>query len=492
MTKNTIKDNIYTTDARAKIIAGIKKTCDLIKSAYGPSGTNVIVEEDLHPGYRITNDGKTIVDKVKLADPVENIGASIVKEAGDLSDKTSGDGRKTTMLLLEAILTEAEKYPDIPALKIKHSLDAILPSLIEYIDLEKKTIIESEVGIVAKIASENELLGNLIEEIYCSIGKNGILEVENSNTFETSFEIKEGIRFRNVRYIAPYMANDGDRYVAQSPKILITAQKIASVNDLEPIFSQLSSEGRNELCIVCTDIDENVFRFLAFTQAQGRFKTTVLKVPNLFRDWIIEDFAKVTGATIIGLGTTLQTCSLNDLGTCEKLISTQEHTTVIGIKDITEHINILKDKATIDNNYSLRLAWLNTHAAILKVGATSESELAYIGKKARDGVSASFLALQDGVVTGAGITLEKIAKKIRAKTVGEKILKQALLTPHNYIVLNHGIIKEPDLILDAALVVKNSLKNAVSIAGTVLTANVVITNPPKEVKENNHDLLRTR
>lgn len=479
-----MQDNIYLDkEAKDKIVTGINKVCEIVRQTYGPGGGNVIVQEDLYPGHQITNDGKTMIDKIKLDDIVENLGANLMRELGDKADRTSGDGRKTTMLLAQAIINEGLKVEAQP-LEIKRSLDECLPIIEEAIDSQKRDIDVDNVGTVATIASESPKVGALLQEIYQQIGKEGIVELDNSNSFDTYYEIKEGVRLRNAGFISPYMANEGEQAVYKKPKILITKQKLATINDINPLCESLTKQGITELVIYCDEIDPQLLGFMMMTHMQGIFKFLIIKAPTLWKNWLFEDFAKITGATIVEpmSGVTLKDVTIEHLGTCDKISTTKEETTVIGIKDITDHIKSLKDDGTEESK--LRASWLQTKAAILKLGASSESELSYIAKKAKDGRNASVLALQGGVVAGGGWSLKEAAKTL-PDTIGGNILKQALTVPMNQILINIGLSlaendgKFADTIIDPALVVKNAVRNAISVAGTVLTAKAVVTLPPK-------------
>ncbi len=466
-----VQDNIFTEkESQDRLAMGINKVCSIISSSYGPTGNNALLGESLPPFLSVSNDGKSIVDKINLADPIEQIGVHLIRELGDKMEKDSGDGRKTAMLLANAILKKGRELSiTIPLMDIKRSLDSCLPLIIKHLDLQKKKITPSKIG---RVASESEKIGYLLQDIYTQIGKNGIVEIDHSGTFETSYEIKEGVRLRNAGYIAPYMANNGDLAQYDNPLILITKEKISTVDSLNNLFLKLSENKVNSLVIYCEDIDPALLGFLALTHTKGIFKTLVIKAPTLWKDWLYEDFSKITGATIISpeSGFTLATVELNHLGTCQKIITTKEETTVIGIKNISGHLQNLKNQNTDESK--LRLAWLETKAAILKLGAGSESELSYISKKTRDGRNASYLALKDGVVPGAGLSLIEATKSL-PNTVGGEILKEAMKVPHEQILANGAAIV-PSKILDPVIVVKNAIQNAISVAGTILTTKVVI------------------
>lgn len=469
------------------IISGIVKVCEVIRPTYGAAGSNVVLEEEVYPFHSIRNDGKAIVDKIKLADKTENIGANIIKEAGDKADKDSGDGRKTTMLLVEAILKESKKVKGLP-IEIKKNLDAEVPKILEYIDSIKKPITVKDIKSVAMVSSENEAIGSMVQKIYEKIGPNGIIEIDTSPLPEIFFEITEGVRLRGAKMFGHYSYTEPDKAVYKNPKILITKDKISTVDQLEPLLMALSASGQKELVIFCDDIDLAVASRLALTHIQGAFKTLIIKAPTLWKDWVYEDFAKITGASVIDSkeGRTFKNLSLENLGTCEKIVCTSDETRVIGIKDIKDHIENLEKLSKTNDQLLLRISWLQTKVAVLKVGANSESELSYLIKKAKDACAASYLALKDGVVAGGGVALYRASCECDSS-----ILRNSLREPYNVLIKNSGFKDDGNSIgmnvktgekvdmfeagiIDPAIVIKNAVKNAVSIAGTVLTSDGVI------------------
>lgn len=497
------KDNIENYNSSVdKMIAGIDKVSAVLRPTYGARGNNVIIESSLPPFHEITNDGKLITDSIKLADPVENIGANILKEATDKAERESGDGRKTTSILTQAILKEARKAIGFP-LEIKQSLNEALDVINQSIDNQKKEITVDDIKSVATIASENDHIGQLLQEIYQSIGKDGIVEVDNSNLPETFYEITEGVRLRGAKCLGQYSYTEQGKAVYNNPKILITKDKITSINQLETTIKTISKNEANELVIYCEDIDVSVASKLAYSHLSGGLKTLIIKSPILWKDWLFEDFAKMTGATIVDSkeGKTFKSVTFTDLGTCEKIISDDKETRVIGIKGIQSHIDELIKESAANEQLKIRAAWLNTKVATLKVGANSESELSYISKKAKDACHASYLALQEGVVPGGGICLLNATKDL-PDTIGGGILREALKAPVFQIMANAGVsqvnldIPEDfggtrgydakvgritDMveagIVDPALVIKNAVKNAVSIASTIITSGGIITLP---------------
>lgn len=498
------RDNVYLgSEASDKLIEGIAKVTAVVRGSYGPSGGNIIVEELGYPHHRVTNDGKQSIDYIKLVDPVENIGANIMKEAGDKADKDSGEGRKTTMILTEAILKEARAVKGVSKNDLRLSLNECVPLIIASLDEQKRPIEIKDVASVATLSSENPELGKLFQDIYEQIGKDGIVEIDNSGLATSYFEITEGVRLRGAKAFGAYSYTEQGKAVYKDPLILITREKIATVEQIEPIISMALQKGKNELIIYCEDIDLSVASRLAQTHLQGGFKTLLVKSPILWKNWLYEDLAKMTGATIVDsvAGLTFKTFNPTHFGTCDKFIATDSEVRVLGIKDMSAHISVLEQLGQTDDQQKVRASWLNTKVAILKVGAQSESELSYVAKKAKDASAAVHLALKDGVVPGGGKALVNAISSL-LQTPGGNVLAMALMNPMEQIYKNVNPDKTAimvsaksgvngfdaknncevdDLfaagIVDPALVVKNAVKNAVSIASTVMTNHGIIILP---------------
>jgi len=448
--------------SKAKLISGINKVCEVIKPTYGPKGGNVVIESNLYPGHRVVNDGKVITDSIILGDPAEQIGANLLKEACDKQEKECGDGRKTTIILTAAILNEGLKSKKAPLL-LKEELDGALPRILKEIDKGKKDIELSRVGEIATIASESKEIGDLIGEIYPKIGREGIIEVESSSVPDTYYDIVEGMRLHGAKMFAGWQTAP-DICSVEKPRIIVCKDKIISVSQLEPIYAKLIQERVWEVVLFCEDIEMGVVSRLAqntVKSIQGepnRIKTLIIKAPVLFKDLIYEDVRAMTGATPIDStkGFTFQMFSLKELGSCGSWKATKEESVLNGTKDITEYRFNIKDP--------IRLGWLNTKVAILKVGANTESELTWKIKKTMDAAHASQLALVDGVVKGAGIAILMSSKNLKSKIMRVALQEPAKLLPGA-------------LVYDPALVVKNAISTAISLAGIILTTKDVITIP---------------
>lgn len=508
-------DNIYP-DILPRLYEGVRKATSIVSKTMGPKGRNVEIQRNLYPFHEITNDGSTIIKAIELADPIESIGLTHLKEAADRSNNNSGDGSTTTSVLLDAILSEGLKTRN-NTLEIKESLDACLPIIEKSIKEQTKEITVTDIPSVAKIAGEDDELAKVLGDIYAVIGKDGIIHLEGSGTYDTSYTLIEGVRFFDTGYLSEYMVYDEDaekegrrakKSVHKNPKVLITKNKISSIKDIDPILQTLIASNVKSLVIFTHDMDSNVARALIELQKNPARSINVLivKAPTLWKNYVYEDFAKITGATIIedSSGTALgNKFRLDWLGTCETLVCDKEEMTVIGIKDISDHIADLKAEDT--NDAKLRLSWLTTKTAILRLGAKSETELSWRRLKAEDAIFSSRLALKNGVVAGGGLALYN-ASELMPDTIGGNILRKALKAPLYQVTKNANIesstfegkiggvigvdassgeVKDmlESGIIDAASIVVGAAKNSLGIASTLLTTSSVVTIPPPTTEE---------
>lgn len=512
---NIPNDNLYP-QALPRLAEGIRKATQIVATTMGPKGSNVEIESKLYPYHIITNDGATILKEIVLSDPIERIGLSHLQEAADRSNNNSGDGSTTTAVLLNAILEQGMNSGG-SALEVKQSLDECLPIIEASIKEQTRQITVEDIPAVAEIAGENKALAETLGAIYKEIGKEGIIHLEGSGTYETSYSLIEGVRFVDTGYLSPYMAHgDKTKAVYENPAILVTKNKIQHLNDINPLLAALETQGKKDLVIFTDDMDSGVARALIEAHKAGVLNILIIKAPILWKSYVFEDFAKVTGATIIedSSGTKLgKSLKFEWLGTCSKIIVDKEETTVIGIKDISEHVKELEAEGSDDSK--LRLSWLTTKTAILKLGAKSETELSYLRLKAEDAISSSRLALKSGIVPGAGVALLNAATKL-PDTVGGRMLKVALEAPTRQIytnaearVPNHFLLSGNDVggfnaatgkeignlfeagIVDATDIVLGAIRNALGIASTLLTTSSVVILPTRSAEEiANQQLIR--
>lgn len=502
MKENMAKDNIYLgDDARAALMRGVDKVADAVKGTLGAGGYNALIEDPRPPFTIATNDGVSVARSIILADPVEQIGANLMKEIGAKSDKDGGDGTTTSITLAQAILKEGAKIEASP-MEIKRSLEECLPIILASIDAQTKQITVNEVGQVATISAEDEKMGALIQEIYQKIGPDGILYTDISKSAEDYYVMGQGIKIESG-LLTPYMADfeEGGKFAKnvtiKNPKIMVTKQRISSSLELNDMVSSLYNQQIKELVIFCDEVDATVASDLVLTRAKMGFRTVVIKVPTLWKDQWFEDLANLTGATVIdpALGIGFKEAKVNYLGTCGTLIADKNDTYLDGVSDISAHIAGLEQG---DDESKIRAARLNTKTARLYVGASTDSALSYKRLKLEDARNAAWQALHGGVVAGGGVALYNAAMKLMSdNTVGGRILFKSLQAPFWQIVENASNVK-PDEgivggdkgfdaksgkivnmfdagIIDPAKIVKNAITNAISVAATVLTTKVIVT-----------------
>lgn len=546
MTNTTSKNVISGKEAIDGMMRGVTIAYETVAPTMGAKGSNIVIEQDLYPYHIITNDGATGIEHLQLTDPLEKRGLAFIKEATDRSNRNSGDGSTTTVVLLHAILKEGLKQ-DKPTIEIKRSLDELLPIIEQKIDEQKKKIDIGDIRAVAKISGESDELATVLTEIYDHIGTKGIVHLEGSGTDKTFYGFVDGVRFTNTGYLSPFMVHDDEarkselketKAIYEKPTILVTKRKITSMREIEPLFLTLESQGKKDLIIFTDDMESSVASTMIETHKVGVFNVCIIKAPVLWKGYVFEDFAKVVGATIVedATGLNFNNLALDHLGTCDKIIVTKDDTIVMGGTDISEHLADLKAQDTEDSR--LRLSWLVTKTAVLKLGANSESELSYLRLKAEDAINACKLALEDGVVPGGGLALYNVSREM-PDTLAGNILKKALKAPIQQIIDNAGGLPlmyyasskeiledvgekmkkgEPILIphdgtletisqtidsgtiggetgfdankqefanmweagiIDAAKVTKMAVRNAIGLASTILTTNTVIWTPER-------------
>lgn len=491
-----IRTNNITQGAEAtdKLLNGIKTATQAIRLSYGPGGLNAIVENQLYPYHQVANDAQTIIQAIEVEDPVEKRGLGLLKELSDKAEKDSGDGRKTTSIIAEEIIEHGRNI-EIAPVELKRQLDSLIPVIEKAIDEIKTEITVEDVHKVATIAGESEEIGKLVGDIYKKIGKEGIIHVEGSGTYDNSITFIEGVRFTGTGYLSPFMVHDEEaikfgqketRAVYENPSILVTKRKITHLNDINPLLDKLTKNGKKDLVIFTDDMDSTVASILVNAHRQHIVNVLIIKAPVLWKNYVFEDFAKITGATILedASGINYKNLALNHLGTCGKIIVDKDETVVMEGADISDHIAMLESEKTNDNQ--LRLSWLKTKTAILKLGANNESELSYKRLKTADAISSAKLALKDGVVEGGGKCLKQVANTIQGDKKVHMLVKNALIAPHKQICANLGSSDfSTENVYDAATVVKNAVRNAISLASTVLTAGMVVTLLPKEPVPSN-------
>lgn len=470
------------------IAQGVKIATDTVRQTMGPKGINVALEMDEFPFFGCTNDGATIIEKIELDESDQKIGLNAIKEAVMRSNANSGDGSTTTCVLLDAILQEALNSGIYDGIKLKNELDTYLPIILKKIDEKKREITIQNVRSVAIVAGESESLGDLLQEIYEKIGKGGIISLEGSGTYDTSYKFIDGVRFARTGFLSSHFITEGEnnKAIYEKPVILITKRKIERDSDIETILEYIIKNNR-PLIVFTDDMDSAVASRMVATYRAKVAKICIIKAPVMWKNSIFEDFAKCTGATVLedATGVNYKNLALEHLGTCDKIVVDKDETVLIGIKDISEHISYLRTQT--DDESKLRLSWLTTKTALLKLGALSETDLFYKRLKCEDAIYSCRLALEDGVVDGGGICLNEIAEEI-----DHPILKEALQAPYKQI-LSTGITNiDITKVIDSSGIVKGAVKNAIGIASTLLTIGTVITKPLKSPEQIAYELLQNK
>lgn len=516
-----MKDNLHF-EAQTKLKAGIDKIAKAVGSTMGTGGSNVIIEAMEMPGYLATNDGYSVANAVHLADPIENLGKQMLLESINRANKSSGDGSSTTCVLTAAIIEEGMKHTsEAHPMDIKRSLEACLPFIEESLDTQTQHLVAEDgtfdierLKQVATISAEDEQIGNTIADIYGQIGQKGIIYWDVSKTTEDSYTIGSGITVEGATYASPYMCDatetgqNTNAIRIKNPHILLTKQKIASSSDFNAIAQKLFEKDVKDIVVFADDFEPLIINDLILTRAKKGFRIVLVKMPVLFKDVWFEDLAKATGAKIVDAtaGFPLKDLTVEDLGTVKNIIVDKQDTFLDGICDVTEHVKALEEEDT--DEAQLRAARLNTKTARYFVGAQSESALSYRRLKVEDAISAAYQALNGGIVAGGGIALLN-ASNILPDTIGGKILAMALVRPYDTICNNVGVPNTPEVggtiglntrtgklvdmfeagIVDPKNVVLNAVKNAISVAATVLTAPTIVLLPRMDIPQPEHPSL---
>ncbi len=501
-----MKDNLHFT-AQEKLQSGIAKVAQAVGRTMGTGGSNVVIEAIENPGYMATNDGYSVANAIYLADPIEDLGRKILLESINRANKASGDGSSTTCVTTASVIEEGVKYINTAhPMDIKRSLEDCLPLIEKALEAQAEVDITPErLKQVATISAEDEEIGSMIAEIYDQIGSDGIVYWDISKTTTDSYTIGSGITVEGATYLSAYMCDadqsggNTNQIRIKKPQILITTQKISSSRDFENIALSLNNKGIKDLVVFADEVEPLIVGDLLKTRAMQGFRIVIVKMPVLWKGVWFEDLQKATGATIIDqiAGLTLNKATLEHLGGVNEIVITKEDTFLDGIKDVSEHIATLKEEGGEDNE--LRVARLNTKTARYYVGAQSESALSYRRLKVEDAIAAAHHALNGGIVVGGGLALYNASQTL-PNTIGGSILKEALKAPINTIIANAGGTFTGEIggvmgyntktrqvenlmeqgIVDPKQIVINAVKNAVSVAATVITAPTIITLPRQE------------
>ncbi|MDO8470409.1 MAG: chaperonin GroEL [bacterium] len=524
------KHILYSEDARKKLKAGVDKLANVVRITLGPKGRNVVLDEGFG-SPTITNDGVTIAKKIELEDKAENAGAEIIKEVASRANDMAGDGTTTATVLAQALITEGLKNVTAGAnpIAIRRGLEKSKDKVVEYLKSISKPVSSKEEMIqVATISAEDAELGNLIAEVMQEVGKDGVITVEESQTFGIQKEIVKGLQFERG-YISPYMITNAERMesILEDSYIFVTDKKITSLQDILPVLEAVAKTGKKELVIIADDIEGDALATLVVNKLRGVFHTLAVKAPGFGdrKKEMLEDIAAVTGAQLISdeLGLKVEKIQLDQLGSARRVVATKEHTLIVEGKGSKEVIdarinqirNTIKESSSEFDKEKLqeRLAKLAGGVAVIKVGAATEVEQKARQHKTEDALAATKAAVEEGIVPGGGVALLRAAKSLAEmnfedpeEQVGAKILARVLEEPLRQIAENAGedgavVASEvakgegafgynaatdtyEDLVVagvvDPTKVVRIALENAISAATMLLTMEAVVVDIPEK------------
>lgn len=535
------KQILFSDEARAKLKRGVDILADTVKVTLGPKGRNVVLDKS-YGGPIITKDGVTVAKEIELEDKFENMGAEMVKEVASRTADVAGDGTTTATVLAQAIIAEGMRFVASKAnpIRIKEGIDRGVVIVLEQLkSMSKPVSTKEEITQVASISANDPKIGALIAEAMEQVGNDGVITVEESQSFGLEKELVEGMQF-DKGYVAPYMVTNQERMEAvyENVPILITDQKISALNDLLPLLESLAQSGRKELVIIADEIEGEALATLVLNKLRGAFNSVAIKAPGFGdrRKEMLQDIAALTGAKLVSeeLGVKLTSATADMLGEARKVIATKDNTTIVdGKGDKTEIENRIKQikhaLETSDSDFDKeklkeRLAKLSGGVAVLKVGAATEVEMKEMKDRIEDALAATRAAVEEGIVVGGGVAYLSALPMLEAErtkhqeakdfefTMGLDILISALESPIKQIAQNAGKngdqvvinVKQKggnygynalndvyeDLlvagIVDPTKVTRTALQNAASAASMFLTTQAVVADKPEPKEDHGH------
>jgi chaperonin GroEL len=527
------KQIIYGEQSRQAILRGVNQLADAVKVTLGPKGRNVVLDKKFG-SPTITKDGVTVAKEIDLKDPLENMGAQMVREVASKTSDTAGDGTTTATVLAQAIYREGAKNVVAGAnpMELKRGIEKAVEVIVEEIKKLSRPVKGNMIAQVGTIsANSDETIGKIIAEAMEKVGKDGVITVEEAKTLETSLEVVEGMQF-DRGYLSPYFVTDPERMevVLENPVILIHEKKISSMKDLLPVLEQVARMGR-PLLIIAEDVEGEALATLVVNKLRGTLQAAAVKAPGFGdrRKQMLEDIATLTGGRAIteDLGLKLENIKLDELGKAKKVTIDKDNTTIVegagtsaAIEGRVKQIRAQIEDTTSDydrEKLQERLAKLVGGVAVIKVGAATETEMKEKKARVEDAMHATKAAVEEGIVPGGGVALLRAGRALDTfklegdQRVGLEIIKRAIEEPMRWIATNAGAegsiivskVKEmknadegfnaatetyEDLVkagvIDPAKVVRNALQNASSIASLLLTTEALVSEIPEEKKES--------
>ncbi|MBB1549266.1 chaperonin GroEL [Candidatus Saccharibacteria bacterium] len=524
------KKIFYADQARDKVLSGAKQLYDAVKVTFGPKGQNVVIEKS-YGNPTITHDGVTVAEAVDLGSSEENlgeqIGAKLIKSAAQKLNKVAGDGTTTVTVLTYNILSEANKLiaAGVNPMELRKGIEKAGEEIVAKINQSAEKIEgnDKKVAEVATISAGDKEIGELIASVISKIGKDGIVTVEAGQGLEMEQEIVEGFSY-DKGYSSPFFVTDLNRQEAifDKPLILLTDKKISASNEILPVLEKVAQSGHKDLVIIAEEVSGEALSLLVLNKLKGVFNSLVLKAPAFGdrRKEILEDIAVLTGATVISedKGMKLEDAEISSLGSAKKIIATKDNSTIISgagdHKAVKARIELIKSQANLATSdydreqYEKRAAALLGKVAVIKVGGATETEIDEKKYRVDDAVAATKAALDEGIVTGGGVTLVNLANQLTGEDAGTKIVKNALKAPLLHILENAGLnaqallaavenakpgqginVMEPEKglqdlkkagVIDPARVTREAVQNAISIAATAITMGALIVELPEK------------
>lgn len=530
------KEVIYGEDVKKRLKKGVDTVANAVKITLGPRGRNVIIDKG-YGGPTITNDGVTIAKEITLKDKFENMGAEIIKEVANKTNELAGDGTTTATILTQALLTEGLKHTTmgVNAMAVRHGMELASQDVVKALhEMAKQISTTEEIKQVATISAESEEIGARIAETIEKVGKDGVVTVEESQSFGIETEFTEGMEF-DRGYISPYMITNHERMEAEykNALILVTDAKISSAQQILPLLEKVAQTGKKELVIIAEDVDGEALATFVVNKLRGGFSVLAVKAPGYGdrKKEILRDIAVMTGGDVITeeVGLKLESTELNHLGKATRIVATKEKTVIVGgegtKESITARVDALRaqlvqtDSKFDKEKLEERIAKLSGGVAVIKVGAATETEMKYLKLKIEDAVNATKAAIEEGIVPGGGTSLTRAASIVegrvnkelgRDELIGYRIVLKALEEPLKQLANNVGKddgavvvqkVKEKggnfgydaakaeyvdDMIkagiIDPVKVERAGVQHAVSAVAILLTSESAIADAPEEEK----------
>ena len=506
-----VKNLAFGETARSQVLTGVEKLTNAVGSTLGASGKCVILEDE-QGRPQITKDGVTVANAITLQDPLENIGATLIKEAAQRTVKDAGDGTTTATVLAKAILDEATTHSLLDDERgLRDGINKAVTKVVEYLTKKSKKVTGKKINQVATISANNDKeLGEIIGKAFKMVDETGIVMMETNEQPETEVELIEGVQYdqplKNNHFITNKQKGTAE---LENPLVLIVESVIPNVRKIQSVLEFVIKNGKSLLIIA--EVDPQVTTALAMNKSKGNIKVNIVDAPvyGISKKDILEDLCAVTGATLINedLGDDMDLIQPEHLGSCIKSVTNHEETILqVDLTDkpeVKDTIKILEDQIKKTKNPNIivrleqRLSKLKAKVAIVKVGANSEVELKEKKDRVEDAICATKAAIKEGIVPGGGIALLNASMHLKPKSIGEEVLYQAIRKPYELILENAGVKEYVDPkedgrgldvvtgntvdmvkagIIDPLLVTKSALQNAASVATTILSTDCVVNN----------------